>query len=48
VKWDLEPGSSVGADINLQDIAKITTGATGFPPMLTGQRAYGQSCPWPP
>jgi hypothetical protein len=45
VRWDLVQ-STVGADINLIDLANITTVK---PPMLGGPRAFnGPTCPWPP
>ena len=45
-RWDLVPGSSVGAHINVQDLAALFSGPTGYPPMLGGQRAFGEGCPW--
>ena len=49
VRFDLVPGSTVGADINVADVAALTSGATGFPPMLAGARAFGGPvCPWSP
>jgi hypothetical protein len=49
VRFDLVPGSTFGADINVADIAAITSGGTGFPPMLNGARAFGgPNCPTPP
>jgi hypothetical protein len=49
VRFDLVPGSTVGADINITDLAAITSGTTGFPPMLGGAKALnGPVCPWPP
>jgi hypothetical protein len=49
VRFDLVPGSTFGADINVADLAAITSGASGFPTMLGGARAYGgPPCPWPP
>ena len=47
-RWDLVPGSVVGATINVQDIIVLVTGATGYPPMFGGQRAFGNACPYPP
>jgi glucose/arabinose dehydrogenase len=48
VRFDLAPGSTVGLDINVADLATLTSGATGFPPMLAGTRAFnGRACPWP-
>ena len=48
VRWDLVPGSSVGNDINVADMAALVSGAGGFPPMLGGERAFNSNCPWPP
>jgi bacillolysin len=49
VRFDLVPGSSFGSDINVADLAAITSGPTGFPPMLAGARAFnGPDCPWAP
>ena len=49
VRLDLVPGSTVGADINVADMAALTSGATGSPPMLGGARAFnGPVCPWAP
>jgi hypothetical protein len=49
VRFDLVPGSTVGADINITDLAALTSGASGFPPMLGGAKALnGPVCPWPP
>jgi hypothetical protein len=48
-RFDLVPGSTVGADINVADMAALTTGVSGFPPMLGGSRAFnGPVCPTPP
>jgi len=48
VRFDLAPGSSVGLHINVADMATVISGATGFPPMLVGTRAFGgRACPWP-
>jgi hypothetical protein len=48
-RWDLVPGTSIGgAHINVMDISATVTGVTGYPPMLDGQRAFGQTCPFPP
>ncbi len=38
VRWDLVPGSTFGADINVQDLTAITL---LYPPMLDGARAFG-------
>jgi Tol biopolymer transport system component len=48
VRWDLVPGGTIGGALNLQDVAAAFTGASGYPPMLGGVRAYGKTCPWPP
>ncbi len=46
VRWDLVPGSTFGADINVQDLTAITL---LYPPMLDGARAFGGPvCPWAP
>lgn len=46
VRWDLIPGSTFGEDINITDLAAITT---LYPPMLEGQRAFnGPACPYAP
>ncbi len=48
-RWDIVPGSTFGASINIQDMAALITGASGYPPMFGGARAFaGQTCPWPP
>ena len=47
-RWDLIPGATVGEDINVADIGALVTGATGYPPMFAGQRAFGQTCPFAP
>ena len=39
----------LGTDINVADMAAITTSATGFPPMLAGAKAFGGPvCPYAP
>ena len=49
VRLDIVPGSTVGADINVADLAALTSGVTGSPPMLGGVRAFGgPACPWSP
>ena len=46
VRWDLVPGSTVGAAINIADLARVTT---LYPPMLQGARAFnGPACPYAP
>jgi hypothetical protein len=46
VRWDVVPGSAIGADINVADIAAIVVLR---PPMLGGARAFnGPVCPWAP
>jgi hypothetical protein len=48
-RLDLVPGTTVGADINVADLAALTTSSTGFPPMLNGAKAFGGPvCPTPP
>jgi subtilisin-like proprotein convertase family protein len=47
-RWDFVPGSAVGANINIADIAATVMGPSGFPPMFGGYRAYGRACPWVP
>ena len=48
-RLDLVPGSTVGFDINIADMAAITTSASGFPAMLGGVRAFGGPvCPYQP
>ena len=47
-RWDLAPGSNSGPTINIEDMAKTITGASGYPPMFGGQRAFGRTCPWAP
>jgi hypothetical protein len=50
VRFDLVPGAGVFADdINITDMAALTTGASGSPPMLGGARAFnGPVCPYGP
>jgi hypothetical protein len=48
VRWDLVPGTAVGKHINVADMAALTTGASGFPPMLGVKAFSGPVCPWPP
>jgi hypothetical protein len=49
IRFDLVPGSTFGAHINVADLAAITSGVTGTPPMLGGLRAFGGPvCPWAP
>ena len=49
VRFDLVPGSVVGFDINIADMAALTNGASAFPPMLGGAKAFGGPvCPYPP
>ncbi len=48
VRWDLVPGTVFGETINLQDMAALVAGASGFPPMLFGARAYNAVCPFAP
>jgi hypothetical protein len=44
-RWDLVPGSSFGSWINIQDMAAIVSGPRAYPPMLNGERAFGNACP---
>jgi hypothetical protein len=50
VRLDVVPGAVVGFHINVADLAALTSGVTGHPPMLGGStRAFnGPSCPTPP
>jgi hypothetical protein len=48
LRWDLVPGGTIGGAINIQDIAATITGASGYPPMLGGQKAFGKACPYAP
>ena len=49
VRLDLVPGSTVGFDINVADMAALISGASGSPPMLGGARAFGGPvCPYAP
>jgi hypothetical protein len=50
VRFDLVPGSVVGTDINVSDLAALTSNSpTGFPPMLNGAKAMnGPVCPYAP
>jgi CSLREA domain-containing protein len=43
-RWDLKPGASVGAYINVTDLAAMISGPTGYPPMFGGARAMGKTC----
>jgi CubicO group peptidase (beta-lactamase class C family) len=47
-RWDLIPGKGLFASlININDLAALLAGPTGFPPMLGGARAFnGPLCPW--
>lgn len=46
VRWDISPGSTFGAVINIQDLAQLII---IYPPMLEGARAFtGPSCPYSP
>jgi hypothetical protein len=44
-RWNLKPSDQA---INIQDLAVTVTGASGFPPMLSGAKALGRECPFPP
>jgi hypothetical protein len=51
VRFDLVPGKgALATDLNVQDLAALTSGTTGFPPMFGGStRAFnGPVCPTPP
>jgi hypothetical protein len=48
VRWDLLPGTTFGEQINVSDLAATISGTTGYPPMFSGQRAFGRECPSPP
>jgi hypothetical protein len=49
VRFDLVPSSTFGTDINVADLAAITSGVSGFPAMLGGARAFnGPACPYAP
>ena len=38
-----------GTWIDVTDLTAMLAGATGFPPMLGGERAFdGPDCPWAP
>lgn len=49
-RWDLVPGSTppFSSFINTLDMTALIAGDSGFPPMFSGQRALGQTCPQPP
>jgi hypothetical protein len=49
-RWDLKPGpiTPAGPHINIQDLGITIAGATGYPPMFGGQRAFNSTCPFPP
>ena len=45
-RWDVVPGRTFGKFINTADLAAFVGGVTGFPPMLSGARAFnGPPCP---
>ena len=49
VRFGLIPGTTFGFQINISDLAAVTSGSTGFPPMLIGARAFnGPPCPYAP
>jgi hypothetical protein len=48
LRWDLVPGAVAGDHINSEDMAALTSGPTGYPPMFDGQRAFGKTCPATP
>jgi YD repeat-containing protein len=41
IRWDTSPGPGIlPFDINLQDLTALLGGASGFPPMFNGERAF--------
>jgi hypothetical protein len=51
VRFDIVPGPGgpFPNDINIVDLTAVTSGVTGFPPMLGGARAFnGPECPYAP
>jgi YVTN family beta-propeller protein len=51
LRFDLVPGTGglPPHTVNIVDLAAVTSGASGSPPMLAGSRAFnGPVCPWPP
>jgi hypothetical protein len=48
VRWDLAPGSAGGPTLDIEDLAALVSGASGYPPMFGGLRAYGKTCPYAP
>lgn len=46
-RWDLVPGAGLFTKVvNVTDLTALLTGATGYPPMLAGARAFnGPPCP---
>jgi len=49
VRFDIVPGSIAGPHINVSDLAAITAGVSGFPPMFSGAKAFGGPvCPYAP
>ena len=47
-RWNLRPRFDEPESIDLEDMAALITGASGYPPMFGGQRAFGKTCPWAP
>jgi glucose/arabinose dehydrogenase/plastocyanin len=48
-RWDLVPGAGAfSAFLNIQDVTALLSGSTAYPPMFSGARAYGKTCPFPP
>jgi hypothetical protein len=47
-RWDLVPGSNFGKEINIQDMTALFAGASAYPAMFGGQRAFGNTCPYAP
>jgi hypothetical protein len=48
-RWDLVPGRGIlPKAININDVTALVNGTTGKPPMLGGNRAFDQFCPFAP
>jgi hypothetical protein len=49
-RWDLVPGRGLFSNwIVINDLTSLLAASTGFPPMLSGAKAFGgPACPWPP
>ena len=48
VRWDLAPGSAGGPTLDIDDLSATINGASGYPPMFGGLRAFGKTCPYAP